>query len=292
MLCTVSLILGSLIAPPGDEVARVALKDKVELFAAEDWYKSQAGKEEWFEGTLQHFPLPEGTATIGRYNAYRLKMDKDTREVYVGAQGKLLLPYVNKQIKLQGKAVELEVVGKVHREIWPARLEVVKAAPKPGAAFVPAPAPANNAKPNEEFKIAARAPLGGAINVQGRDDGKQIVIRTEEDFKKAFPNLEQVKKSLKVESIDFTKQMLIHVTAGSRPTGGYRVNITKVQTDDTGKTLNVNYTVQAPMGFATQAFTHPGELVLVDRFEGDVKFTGATTAPKVKPVPRPGVIID
>jgi hypothetical protein len=101
---------------------------KKELFAREDWYKGQPGKEEGFAGVLRHAAPAKGAVGFGRNNPYRLELDgkKDVREVYVGGKGELLKDYVGKKVKLIGKAVDMEVEGRNHREIWPARLELLR----------------------------------------------------------------------------------------------------------------------------------------------------------------------
>jgi hypothetical protein len=101
---------------------------KLELFAKEDWYKDQKGKEDDFVGVLQ-FKDPKGAVGFGRVNPYTLVMGdgdkKTTREVYVGGKPELLTPYIGKKVKLTGKAVDMEVEGQKHNEIWPARLELI-----------------------------------------------------------------------------------------------------------------------------------------------------------------------
>jgi hypothetical protein len=108
--------------PPAKEPA-----PKLELFAKEDWYKEQKGKEEDFVGVLEK--VKRDGVGFGRFNPYRLLMadgdKKSTREVYVGAKTDVLDAYVSKKIKLTGKAVDMEVEGTMHKEIWPARLELV-----------------------------------------------------------------------------------------------------------------------------------------------------------------------
>jgi hypothetical protein len=79
-----------------------------------------------------------------------------------------------------------------------------------------------------------------------------------------------VAKLLKVPTIDWDKQMLVLVTAGSKPTGGWKVTIDSIKSD--GKTLMVEWRAAPPSGFATQAFTHPGQVVLVDRADGKATF--------------------
>jgi hypothetical protein len=126
---------------------------KKELFAKEDWYKGEKGKEQDFVGTLQKVDGGGGVG-FGRFNPYRLEMmvevtvevpvevdgktvikkekrtEKQTREVYVGGKPELLKDYVGKKVKLVGKAVDMEVEGTQHHEIWPARVELVTEAKK------------------------------------------------------------------------------------------------------------------------------------------------------------------
>jgi hypothetical protein len=110
--------------PPAKEPAA-----KLELFAKEDWYKEQKGKEEDFVGVLEK--VKRDGVGFGRFNPYRLLMadgdKKSMREVYVGAKTDILDAYVGKKVKLTGKAVDIEVEGSKHNEIWPARLELLPA---------------------------------------------------------------------------------------------------------------------------------------------------------------------
>ncbi len=86
----------------------------------------------------------------------------------------------------------------------------------------------------------------------------------------------QLVKALKVESIDWEKQMLIVISGGSRPTGGYSVTAQKLEVKD-GK-LMVHWKLKSPPkgAFVTQAITHPMQVILADRFAGDVAFDPAT----------------
>src|SRR5690242_6314209 len=72
-----------------------------ELFAKEDWYKNEKGKEETFVGTLEKVDQGGGVG-IGRFNPFRLKMEKETREVYVGGKPALLDPFKGKKVKITG----------------------------------------------------------------------------------------------------------------------------------------------------------------------------------------------
>ena len=122
-----AMLAAVLIAPVAAD--RKEPPSKIELFAGEGWYKDQKGKEEEFVGVLQFKDRPKDTVGFGRFNPYTLDMSdgktKKVREVYVGSKPDLLKPYIGKKVKLIGKAVDMEVEGNKHHEIWPARLEVV-----------------------------------------------------------------------------------------------------------------------------------------------------------------------
>jgi PrcB C-terminal len=79
-------------------------------------------------------------------------------------------------------------------------------------------------------------------------------------------------KIFKVPTIDWDRQMVIVATAGAKPTGGYSLNITKLGVKD--KTLVVHWKLKSPGpgSIVTQAFTHPGQAILTDRWQGEVKF--------------------
>jgi hypothetical protein len=81
-----------------------------------------------------------------------------------------------------------------------------------------------------------------------------------------------VAELLKVKTIDWDKQMLIVVAAGTKPTSGYRVEVRTLSAKD--KTLTVHWKLHspAPGGIVTTALTYPAQMVLVERFDGPVKF--------------------
>lgn len=121
MILTLALS-ASLLTPAADPPA------SKELFAKEAWYKDEKGKEGTFTGVLQEAPRAKGT---GRANTYRLEMgDKKYREIYTGGKDAVLKPYVGYTVKFTGKAVDTEVEGTEHAEIWPAFIELVPLPPK------------------------------------------------------------------------------------------------------------------------------------------------------------------
>jgi hypothetical protein len=79
-------------------------------------------------------------------------------------------------------------------------------------------------------------------------------------------------KALKAEKIDWDKQMVVVVTGGAKPTGGFRVEILGLTLKD--KELIVKWKLHSPKpgDFVTQAFTHPAEAVLVEKVDAKVVF--------------------
>jgi hypothetical protein len=77
---------------------------------------------------------------------------------------------------------------------------------------------------------------------------------------------------LKVKGIDWSKQMLIVVAAGTKPTGGYSVEVLTLPVRE--RTLTVNWRLNSPSpdSAVTSALTYPAQMVLVERFTGQVKF--------------------
>jgi hypothetical protein len=144
----------------------------------------------------------------------------------------------------------------------------------------------------------------------GSKEGTQMLIRSPAELatlppfnKMEAPDktvqktaVEAALKALKVEKIDWDKQMLVLVTAGVKPTGGYEVDVESVTAAD--NTIHVKWKVTPPKGFATQAFTHPALLALVERAEGKAKFEttpakgprGETPRPQVRPAPVPAAL--
>jgi hypothetical protein len=132
---------------------------------------------------------------------------------------------------------------------------------------------------------SGRWPFASA-NPKGPTTPQQHVIRNAEELAKisgqkdADKVKEQLTKLLKVDDIDWKKQMLIVVTGGVKSTGGYSVDVTGLEVRD--NTMTVKWKLNTPTGAVTQAFTHPATVILVERFEGTVKFDSPAGKPDVK----------
>jgi hypothetical protein len=242
---------------------------KLELAGAEAWYRNQKAKEETFVGVLEKLPLPPGAVGFGRINPFQLVLEdgKAKKEIYLGARGALLAPYAGKKVKLTGKAVEMEVEGKQHHEVWPARLEVVRADDKPDKK-----PEAGSGEGEEAGKLLAQGPWTGPRPRQ------MVVFHSAKDVMKTFSpsgggappgsgeNAETelakgLGKMLKFDKLDFKKHMLVLV---SLPPGakGRGVKVTDATVKD--KKLVVQWK-------ETETAT-PAVLAVFPQFEGEVTF--------------------
>jgi VWFA-related protein len=97
---------------------------------------------------------------------------------------------------------------------------------------------------------------------------RQVVARTAEEWAEFW----QAHGEGPAPAVDFSREMVVGVFLGSRPTSGFSVEITGAH-DDNG-TLVVNYreTRPAPGTIAAQVITTPFTLVALPRHDGDVRF--------------------
>lgn len=273
----------------GEPAGRDKPAPRLELFGKEDWYKSQKGKEQAFIGVLKKVDRG-GDVGIGRFNPYRLEMAKETREVHVGGAPKMLAPYVGMKVKVVGKPVEIEVVGRIHKEIWPARLEVIGAGGEAGGKKFKRPPigklPPVRGLPRKKDRPLDK-PIQSDLKVHAQAKGERLaraskVIRSAEELAKAQGAKDPDKaaadlaRRLKVPAIDWKKQMVVFIAGGTRPTGGYSVDIRGLTVKDKQLTVHWKLNSPPPGAFVTQAITHPSLVALVDRFDGMVRFDPAT----------------
>ena len=164
-------------------------------------------------------------------------------------------------------------------ELRPARAD------KQEAPANPAPQEAKPTPGGKDLKVFATGSWQYVrADPNGPRESQQLVIRSAKEladrppFNKLDAPAEVVEKmataalakALKVDAIDWTKQMVVVVTAGVKPTGGYRVEITKATQAD--KTVTVHWKLHTPKGAVTQAFTHPAQAALIERVDGEVRF--------------------
>jgi hypothetical protein len=301
-------VLTGVPAAPQDKKANdkaVALAPKLDLLSGDETYKKSDSKESELTGKLAKRdaakPAPDNAylmevsavrtviveSKVNGKKVTRTELVPETRyyAIYVGARVEALAPYLGKTVKLTGKAID--------DSFWPGRLELwdpkAKAEEDEGCCIDEKDVP---------VKIHARASWPFAdLSPKGDKQGKQFVIRSAAELVNN-PNVgmladgkadgtgekltAEVAKLLKVDSIDWKKQMLIVVSGGIKTTGGWRIDIAAVTKGE--KACAVTWSMEAPNGIATQAISRPAVVALVDRCEGEVHFV--MTAVQLKPAPQ------
>lgn len=126
-----------------------------------------------------------------------------------------------------------------------------------------------------EFTTIARtSTIVDGSSVGGVTDRINEVITDQAVFEGFWNSAYSGKKPIpEAPKIDFTSEMVIAVSPGPRPTGGYDVQIVKVE--DTGTTLEVTVIVKKPPPdtFVIEVFTQPYRLVKLPKKDLPVVFT-------------------
>jgi hypothetical protein len=139
-------------------------------------------------------------------------------------------------------------------------------------------------KPSSCFRFLVYAWLMGvAMNAQTQppprtvdkgdfsnvDEARQVVVRTDAEWRTLWRKHAGERS---MPSVDFSKETVVGVFMGSRPTAGYDIAITKTLEKD--GTLWVFYRERTPARglVLAQVLTFPFHLVAVPKTAGEVKF--------------------
>jgi PrcB C-terminal len=101
------------------------------------------------------------------------------------------------------------------------------------------------------------------------DEMKQVVVRTEADWTKLW---QQHSPDRKRPAVDFSKDMVVGVFMGSKPTAGYNVSITSTFVKDGKVLVQYRESLPRPGTMAAQVLTFPYHLVAVPKTAGEVAF--------------------
>ena len=106
-------------------------------------------------------------------------------------------------------------------------------------------------------------------NLSDQQDGKQVTARTASEWETLW---KAHAPTVKMPSVDFTKNMVVGIFLGTKPSDGYQVEIVGVRTQE--KELIVEYVQRTPGRgtMAAQILTEPYHLVAVAKHPGPVRF--------------------
>ena len=102
-----------------------------------------------------------------------------------------------------------------------------------------------------------------------------IVISTEEEWERLWTlHKSTVSPAPKVPAVDFQQEMIVAVFSGEKRTGGYGIEIRKIEEDREKGQLRVFFleTEPPPRSMVIQAFTQPFHLVTLQTFDLTVDF--------------------
>ena len=101
------------------------------------------------------------------------------------------------------------------------------------------------------------------------DDARQVVARTAAEWDTLW---RQHSPDRMQPRVDFSKEMVIGVFLGSRPSAGFGIAIVGAETEQGGLTVRFRETRPARGGMTAQVITSPYHLAAVPRQSGTVKF--------------------
>ena len=101
------------------------------------------------------------------------------------------------------------------------------------------------------------------------DDARQAVARTSAEWDML---LKQHSPDRMQPRVDFSKEMVIGVFLGSRPSAGFDIAIVGAEAEQGGLTVRFRETRPAPGLMTAQVITSPYHLAAVPRQSGTVKF--------------------
>lgn len=84
----------------------------------------------------------------------------------------------------------------------------------------------------------------------------------------------QIDRRLGQPRIDFSRSMVVCVSAGPQSTSGYRVDVKSLRRQATGANprITIRWSLRPPRGVVLQVLTTPLEVLLVERTDGDPVF--------------------
>jgi hypothetical protein len=119
--------------------------------------------------------------------------------------------------------------------------------------------------------LAAQATFASVAkgDMSGQQLARQVTVRTADEWKALWKEHGPAEK---MPAVDFTKNMVVGIFLGSKPSTGHEVEIVGVRTQE--KDLVVEYVQKQPARgtLAAQILTEPYHLVSVPRHAGAVRF--------------------
>jgi hypothetical protein len=131
-------------------------------------------------------------------------------------------------------------------------------------------APSAPPEPEAREVTVLREWSGGTCGVA---EPKQVVIRDSDAWKSLWKEMQsQRTPAPATPDVDFSREMVVGVFLGQKPTGGYSVRVTRIEQAPDVLKVEFKETRPAPDSIVTQALTQPYHLVVVPKQEGRLDF--------------------
>lgn len=124
--------------------------------------------------------------------------------------------------------------------------------------------------PAQESEVAFERALSGQLGLSL--EAKNAVVKSAEEWRALFSANGPDMKAPPVD-IDWSKRMLIAVSLGSRPSGGYAVEIDRIVRQGEHWVVHARESRPAAGSLQTTMITAPFDCVSTARYEGKVDFT-------------------
>ncbi len=249
----------------------------VALLADDAEYKAAKAAETIFEGALERTPTKGTLGGPSRFNPYRLIGRDGTgkplvRELFVATKAPLLAVHVGQRVRVVGKLVEVETDATKQTELWAARVEAlseaVAEAPRTDGIYARATwQPASARKLGfRSFVFRDGAQLAKEMNLSGTSAGDTATA--------------MMARQLQLPTVDWSKHMVVSISAGLRGSDADRLTVTHVEVDDDKMTIHYKLAVGGPG--PAPGFGYPAQTVLVNRCTGSVRFEQEKAPPTPK----------
>jgi VWFA-related protein len=192
------------------------------------------------------------------------------------------------RLEAESRVAERPVVARetVLRVVGPSSVpRPSTSAPAPPASDPAAPAPPRSPTPSTASaptspSVSARPPAGQPVStttlnndaMSGIDRAEQAVVRTDAEWLALWRRHAPGRSA---PEVDFSRSMVLAVFLGTRSTGGYDVQITRVHVEDGVMVVRWTERRPAPDQIAAQVMTAPSHMVTVPRHQGQVRFERA-----------------
>jgi len=124
---------------------------------------------------------------------------------------------------------------------------------------------------------AAAAPVPFSTLAKGLASGvaqpTQIVVRTQSDWAALWSRHMRTQIAPPAPPpVDFSRDMVVALFMGERPSGGYAIEVTRIDRTDSGLSVHYRTRQPDPAAMQAQALTQPFHLVALPRTDGPVTF--------------------